>query len=404
MPLIQIDTGSGDPSKDKGGGRKDRRRGSEPPAGSESPARTINIGWGIVVVVALIAVVIGGYWLGSRQDGSLPSFAGILGGDSGGGAAGGGGVTNGAAPSADALAMINGQTVSSRDVDIEQAVQKVLQAQTGRVLPEDAEAQKSFRRELLSQMTDQFVLAQAAQAAGVNPTDAEIDGDLPRMLGQYGLDGPTLLQKVLALGITEAEFRAWARRQVTNGRYLQTPAAQALVGGMGATPEQVAAVLQKNADIVLYLGGQAVAPVKEGQPAPDFTLQTPDGETIKLSDLRGKPVMINFWATWCGPCKIEMPLFIDAYNKNKDNLVILGVDVQEQPAQVKAFAEQMGLTFPLVIDPTGEVSTIYQVRGLPTTIFVNAEGVVEAAHRGAILNRPQLDPYLAQILPGAGGG
>jgi peroxiredoxin len=397
MPLIQIDTGSGDPSKDKGGGRKDRRR-AEQSTEAESTGRTINIGWGIVVVLALIAVVVGGYWLGSSQGGSLPSFAGILGGGSGGG------TTGGAAPSGDAVAMINGQAVSNRDVDIEQAVQEVLQAQTGRVMSKDAEAQKSFRRELLSQMTDQFLLYQSAQAAGINPTEAEIDGDIPRMLGQYGLDGPTLLQKVLVLGITEAEYRAWARRQVTNGRYLQTPAAQALVGGMGASPEQVAAVLQKNADIVLYLGGQAVAPVKVGQMAPDFTLQTPDGETIKLSDLRGKPVMVNFWATWCGPCKIEMPLFIDAYNKNKDKLVILGVDVQEQPAQVKAFAEQMGLNFPLVIDPTGEVSTIYQVRGLPTTIFVNAEGIVEAAHRGAILNRPQLEPYLAQILPGAEGG
>ncbi len=427
---IQIETSSRDqpPKRDKrktgeskgSHGEADIARGAGNTAGGSagesddagaSGGRVIGAGWWVVALLALVVVVVGGYWLGSRAGGEasaagtatapgglLSTLTSLIPG------VGGGGVSGGAAPGAGTLATINGQALTERDIDVEQAVQKVLQAQTGRVMSEDPAAQTSFRRELLSQVVDQVLLLQAAQAAGINPTDAEVDGELPRMLGQYGLDGATLLQRLLALGITEAEYRAWARRQVTNGRYVQSPAALQLAGGMVTSPEQVASALQTHADVVLYIKGQPVAPVKQGQPAPDFTLQTPDGQTVRLSELRGKPVMINFWATWCGPCQVEMPLFIDAYTKNKDKLVVLGVDVQEQPAQVTAFAQKMGLNFPLVIDPDGEVSTIYQVRGLPTTIFVNADGIVEAAHRGAILSRPQLEPYLAQILRGAEGG
>jgi len=397
MPsLIKIERGDEPPGK--GPRRREAPggagRGSTRPGGSVSPAGaaeppggatvTINLTWllGLALVVAMLG---GGAWLGYQvQRGG--TGLGWLGGGAAGTAGGG------------AVAEINGQPLTERHIDVEQAVQKVLQAQTGRVLSESAEALKSFRRELVSQVIDQFILLQAARAAGVSVTDAEVDAELPRMLGQYGLDGATLQARVVAQGIADAEFREWAQRQIVNGRYMQTPAAVQLAGGMGASPEQVAAALRKTADIVLYMNGEAVRPVKEGEPAPDFALLTPDGETVRLSDLRGKPVMVNFWATWCGPCKIEMPLFIDAYNKHKDKLVILGVDVQETPDQVKLFATQMGLTFPLVIDPDGSVSTIYQVRGLPTTIFVNADGVVEAAHRGAILSRPQLEPYLNQIL------
>jgi len=384
MPrFIEINTGSGDVPP-KSGSRRDRPVAGSPPAGS-----SFNVTWALVGLVVVVLVVGVGAWVGARM---------------GGGGVGPGGVTPAGGPvSGDTLAAIDNQPLTSRDIDIEQAVQKVLQAQTGRVISDDPAAVQSFRRELLSQVVDQMVLFQSARKAGINPADAEVDAALPQMVGQYGLDGATLHAKVLEMGIADAEFRGWARRQVANGRFLQTAAATRLTGGAGASPEQAAGVLQQGMNIVLYIDGKAVQPVKQGAPAPDFALRTPEGEMVKLADLRGKPVMVNFWATWCAPCRIEMPVFLDAYNQNKDKLVIVWVNLQERPEQVRQFANSVGLTFPVVIDPTGETATIYQVRGLPTTIFVNKDGIVEASHRGAILSRPVLQPYIDRILGTTGG-
>jgi peroxiredoxin len=138
-----------------------------------------------------------------------------------------------------------------------------------------------------------------------------------------------------------------------------------------------------------------------GEPAPDFTLRTVDGQTVSLSDFRGKPVMVNFWATWCGPCQVEMPLFRQAYTDHAGELVVLAVDVQEAPEDVRGFVKRNDLTFPVVLDRDGLVSTLYRVRGLPTTFFVDRDGIVVEAHRGALTTRASLAPLLAKILPGA---
>jgi thiol-disulfide isomerase/thioredoxin len=112
--------------------------------------------------------------------------------------------------------------------------------------------------------------------------------------------------------------------------------------------------------------------------------------------------MVNFWATWCGPCKIEMPLFVHAYERNRDaGLVVLAVDVQEEPEGVRQFRDQYGLSFPILLDRDGQISTLYRVRGLPTTFFVDTNGVVAVAHRGAFKARPDLMPLLQRIMPGA---
>lgn len=393
MPrFFQIDMGSDEEPPE-------RRRRARPQRKPEAPAPEPEPGeegegggsrpllW-ILAAGLVVALLVFGVWLGARL---------------GGGAAttGEGGGSTGADPGA-VMATVNGQALTNRMIEVELEVQRVLQAQTGRVMQDDATALQSFRREILSQVIDQILLLQAATAAGVAVTDAEANAELPMMLGQYGLDGPTLAARVQAAGITPAEFAEWARRQVANGRYVQSPAAQQLAGGFAA-PEQVASILQQTADIVLTMpDGSQVRPAQEGQMAPDFELQTADGETIKLSDLRGKPVMINFWATWCGPCQVEMPLFVDAYNKNKDQLVVLGVDVQEPAEPVRQFMQRFGMTFPVPLDLDGQVSTLYRVRALPTTYFIDAEGRIVRAHRGAILNRPQLQPFLDEIMTEGG--
>ncbi len=114
-----------------------------------------------------------------------------------------------------------------------------------------------------------------------------------------------------------------------------------------------------------------------GQLAPDFEMQYPDGRKVKLSDFKGKPVIVNFWATWCAPCEAELPEFVQTYEKYKDQgLVILGVNAQEFGEDANKFVEKYNLSFPVTLDSRGEVMGLYGVRGLPTTLFIDPEGRV----------------------------
>lgn len=136
-----------------------------------------------------------------------------------------------------------------------------------------------------------------------------------------------------------------------------------------------------------------------GQPAPHFELKNLAGESIRLRDFKGKVVMLNFWATWCAPCRAEAPELQAAAIENKDKLVIIGINltVNDTPAEVPNFVEEFGLTFPIVLDETGEVSKMYQVMGLPTSVFIDKDGIVKEVRLGPI-NRAYIAAKLATTL------
>jgi peroxiredoxin len=118
-----------------------------------------------------------------------------------------------------------------------------------------------------------------------------------------------------------------------------------------------------------------------GRPAPDFVLRNADGGTLRLSDLRGQAVLVNFWASWCAPCRQEMPEIVRAYGERRDDgLTVVAINLQENAAQVREFAEDFGMTFPVVIDRSGEVASAWRiggpVEGIPSSYFLDAEGVV----------------------------
>lgn len=134
-----------------------------------------------------------------------------------------------------------------------------------------------------------------------------------------------------------------------------------------------------------------------GAPAADFTLQTLDGQTVRLSDLRGRPVILNFWASWCGPCREEMPLLSRTHDELKDSgVIILAVDVQESAATVQRYVDQNRLPFMIALDTDGQVSGQYRVRSLPTTYFIDAEGVIQSWQVGT-LSKMLLDRHLDRI-------
>jgi len=138
----------------------------------------------------------------------------------------------------------------------------------------------------------------------------------------------------------------------------------------------------------MTVSDRSIAAPKTGFLAPDFTLTSTDGETVKLSALRGRPVILNFWATWCPPCRAEMPAIEEAWQRYKaDGLLILGVNQGESKGVVESYARQeVGTTFPLLLDQTTEVGAIYGVRALPTTVFIDAEGRIQELKVGGPLD------------------
>ncbi len=113
-----------------------------------------------------------------------------------------------------------------------------------------------------------------------------------------------------------------------------------------------------------------------GKTAPDFELETVEGKKAKLSDYRGKKVILNFWASWCPPCKEEMPEFQRIYRENKDKLVVVGVNLQESRENVEAFIEKIGITFPILFDPNSLVKDMYNVFTQPVTYFIDESGKI----------------------------
>jgi cytochrome c biogenesis protein CcmG/thiol:disulfide interchange protein DsbE len=125
--------------------------------------------------------------------------------------------------------------------------------------------------------------------------------------------------------------------------------------------------------------GEKMSAPQAGFVAPDFRLKTTDQEMVTLSDLRGKAVLINFWATWCPPCRAEMPTIEKMYIEYKDEgFLVLGLNstYQDDQSKIAPFVKEFSLTFPILLDQTGVETAAYQVRSLPTSFFVNRDGTI----------------------------
>lgn len=146
--------------------------------------------------------------------------------------------------------------------------------------------------------------------------------------------------------------------------------------------------------------GGGVAPAVDQQ-APDFTLKTLDGGEVTLSSLQGKPVLMNFWASWCAPCRVEMPDLVRVYEAHKaDGLVVLAINMtfQDSVSDVQAFVKEFNMTFPVLLDETGAVAhNQYRLRGLPMSFFVNRKGIIVRRHIGAMRGE-QIDQFVGELL------
>jgi peroxiredoxin len=135
-----------------------------------------------------------------------------------------------------------------------------------------------------------------------------------------------------------------------------------------------------------------------GRPAPDFSLATLAGDTFTLSAQRGKPVVLNFWATWCQPCQRELPALQQAAERFGDSVVIAAVDQGETAETVQRYVEKLGLTFTVPMDGEQDAAARYNIHGLPTTYFIDAGGVIRSVWVGE-MNSIILAEQIAGIVP-----
>jgi thiol-disulfide isomerase/thioredoxin len=145
-----------------------------------------------------------------------------------------------------------------------------------------------------------------------------------------------------------------------------------------------------------------VPALRQKGPAPDFTLNTPKGARISLASLKGKVVFLNFWATWCGPCRIEMPSMEAVYKQLKGRgFEVLAVDVRERPQDVQNFLDEFNLTFPAVLDTTGRTSRVYNITAFPTTFVLDREGNIIVRLVGSInWDTPEMIAAFRTLLDG----
>ncbi|KGJ95014.1 TlpA family protein disulfide reductase [Colwellia psychrerythraea] len=145
----------------------------------------------------------------------------------------------------------------------------------------------------------------------------------------------------------------------------------------------LSATIMKSLLVSLLLFATNANALELGKPAPDFTLKSMAGTNLKLAEQRGKIIVINFWASWCGPCRKEMPVLQKFYNKYQDlGVSVWGINVEQENQAGRDFLADLNLSFPILFDASNTISATYQVEAMPTTIIVDRDGLVRYAFKG----------------------
>ena len=136
-----------------------------------------------------------------------------------------------------------------------------------------------------------------------------------------------------------------------------------------------------------------------GQPAPNFELQSLGGQSVSLKDFKGKPVVINFWATWCGPCVYEMPFMQEIHNEwSAKGLVLLTINKGESLARVSQFMQYYNLSLSILLDTKEVVNQRYNVIGIPITFFIDKDGIIQEKVIGAFPNKAEIEKRISKIM------
>ncbi|MBI3953605.1 MAG: TlpA family protein disulfide reductase [Chloroflexi bacterium] len=145
----------------------------------------------------------------------------------------------------------------------------------------------------------------------------------------------------------------------------------------------------------------ASGPPEVGKPAPDFALERLDGQKLALRELRGQVVLVNFWATWCAPCRVEMPIIQQVYNEYQGRgFAVVAVNLGEPRGDVAEYVQLGGYTWNFVLDPGQTVTKRYNILGLPSSFFLDRQGVIRQVHVGPFVSKEQLQQKVASFFQG----
>jgi cytochrome c biogenesis protein CcmG, thiol:disulfide interchange protein DsbE len=297
-----------------------------------------------------------------------------------------------------AAATVNGEAISKTELDRRVAFERLWGDWTGDPAPVSGPEAVQFRASILDTMIQNRVVMQAAKKAGVTATIKEVSDQAATIQQQLGMSDSQMNQALTSAGLTRQTFDNVMREDVIMDRYLRT----IVVKGATETEQQDSvrnwyndALAQARIEKHIDAGG-----AKVGQLAPDFTLNDLDGKPVRLSDLKGKAVFVNFFATWCQDCRTEMPDIEKTWQAYKDKgVVVLAVDLanQDELGDVNLFVKEFGLTMPVLRDETGSVISQYRVNVIPVSYFVNRQGVLAAVQIGA-MSRQTMEQRLTKLL------
>lgn len=316
--------------------------------------------------------------------------------------------TVGTVSTLDVVATVDGEAISRAEWQKAVALDRAMSQLAGQPAPGvEATLDRLINGRLVLHQAGPKMTAQDSEAsarlAQLEQSWRADDAAVDRALVSAGLTRQDLLAEIKRLLVVEAYLKqvsatqdpaAWlaaqrARAQIGIYADLNTPATP--VAAPTPTPAPIPTQITNTREIA---SGSA-----PGQRAFDFALNDVNGRSVRLSDWRGRPVVINFWASWCPPCRQEMPALQAAYQRYREQgVIVLGVDLRENAGQVSQFASQFDVTYPLLLDHDGAVSERYQVRGIPTTIVLDDEGVIRARHVGP-LTEDQFAEYVTPLLP-----
>ncbi len=318
---------------------------------------------GAIVVLGIL--VVGGWWLTSAQQESLPSAA----------------TDN----NNEVLAVVNGREITRADLEKEIALEEVAYyIMTKEKLP------GSDRAQVLERLIAQQLLLEEAAKEGIAFEDEEVTKRIEALMDTAQLSEEDLEEQLTRRELSRDDLHQSFRKAMITNSLLR--AKQEELGQSGIA--QWLQELKDRAEVEIKQDLSAEIAPEAGAKAPDFTLKDLNGQEVTLSDFRGQAVLINFWATWCPPCRFEKPILEEAYESHKgEDFVILAVNMRENEEEVRAFVEESGTTFPILLDKSGLVISLYKVYAAPTSFFVDKEGIIIDKHMGP-LSTKAIEAYL----------
>jgi peroxiredoxin len=294
----------------------------------------------------------------------------------------------------DVVARVNGEYIYERDIARRLDLTRLFNALADRT---GADAQLPSPTSILEQIISDRMQVQDARRAGVTVGPDEVDAELQQVLISTGRTPEQLEDELSRYSLTMDDLRAFTADALLVRKYVQTK----VTAGTGTTEERQQRYNEWLTNLSLtskvdYFkpAGLGQAP-RVGSEAPDFALKDLNGREVNLKDLRGRPVMINFWATWCPPCRQEIPVIEEMYRstRHRADYEILGVATQSDLSTVRAFVGEFNMTFPVLPDVDGRVTSLYHILPIPTTFFIDKDGIIREIRVGPV-DRSLMEKWL----------